>query len=97
MAAFLCMVACNLHAQDELLTAIAMGMIIWVAGGLAVLSVPNELMGTTQRVIHIVEILTQNAPGHHCGIIAAAQVRINACFVVENCRRQLVVGNSISN
>ena len=43
-------------------TATAIGMIIWVAGGLAPLLVPNELMGTTQRMIHIIEILTQNAP-----------------------------------
>jgi hypothetical protein len=43
-------------------TAIAIGTIIWVAGGLAPLLVPNELMGPTQRMIHMVEILTQNAP-----------------------------------
>jgi len=42
-------------------TAIAMGVLIWVAGGLAPLLVPNAFMGTTQRVIHVVEILTQNA------------------------------------
>ncbi len=53
-------------------TAIAMGMIIWVAGGLALLLVPNELMGTTQRMIHIVEILTQNAPS---GITAGLLLR----------------------
>ena len=40
--------------------AIAIGMIIWVAGGLSPLLVPNALMGTTQRIIHMVEILTQN-------------------------------------
>jgi len=42
-------------------TAIAMGVLIWVAGGLAPLLVPNAFMGTTQRIIHVVEILTQNA------------------------------------
>lgn len=42
-------------------TAIAIGVLIWVAGGLAPLLVPNAFMGTTQRIIHIVEILTQNA------------------------------------
>jgi len=42
-------------------TAIAMGIMIWVAGGLAPLLVPNAVMVTTQRMIHIVEILTQNA------------------------------------
>jgi len=36
------------------------GLLIWVAGGLAPLIPPNGFMVTTQRVIHIVEILTQN-------------------------------------
>jgi len=53
-------------------TAIATGMILWVAGGLAPLLVPNELMGTTQRMIHMVEILTQNAP---LGIVAGLLLR----------------------
>ena len=43
-------------------TALAVGAILWVAGGLAPLVVPNEFMGGTQRLIHIVEILTQNVP-----------------------------------
>ena len=42
--------------------AIAVGAILWVAGGLAPLIPPNPLMGDTQRIIHIFEILTQNAP-----------------------------------
>jgi hypothetical protein len=33
---------------------------MWIAGGAAPLLVPNDLMGTAQRLIHIVEILTQN-------------------------------------
>jgi hypothetical protein len=41
--------------------AIAIGVLVWVVGGLAPLLVPNELMGSTQRFIHIIEILTQNA------------------------------------
>ena len=41
--------------------AIAIGALVWVVGGLAPLLVPNALMGGTQRFIHIVEILTQNA------------------------------------
>jgi len=41
--------------------AIVVGMLIWVAGGLTPLLVPNPLMATAQRMIHIVEILTQNA------------------------------------
>jgi hypothetical protein len=42
--------------------ALAVGAIAWVAGGLAPLIAPNEFMGTTQRMIHIVEIFTQNVP-----------------------------------
>jgi hypothetical protein len=41
--------------------ALAVGAIVWVAGGLAPLLVPNDLMGAAQRIIHIVEIFTQNA------------------------------------
>ena len=40
--------------------ALAVGALVWVAGGLAPLLVPNNLMGTTQRIIHIVEIFSQN-------------------------------------
>ena len=53
-------------------TAIAIGALIWVAGGLAPLLVPNALMGTTQRIIHVFEILTQNAP---LGITAGLLLR----------------------
>jgi multisubunit Na+/H+ antiporter MnhB subunit len=52
--------------------AIAAGIIIWVAGGLAPLLMPNPFMGTTQRMIHIVETLTQNAS---LGITAALLLR----------------------
>lgn len=41
--------------------AIAVGLIMWVAGGLAPLLLPNPFMGPTQRFIHTIEILTQNA------------------------------------
>lgn len=41
-------------------TAIAVGLLIWIIGGLAPLVVPNELMGLRQRMLHIVEIFTQN-------------------------------------
>lgn len=41
--------------------AMAMGALLWIAGGAAPLLAPNDLMGTAQRMIHIVEILTQNA------------------------------------
>ena len=40
--------------------AIAVGLILWVAGGLAPLLLPNPFMGPTQRFIHSIEILTQN-------------------------------------
>jgi hypothetical protein len=43
-------------------TAIAIGILIWVAGGLAPLLTPNAFLGTTQRIIHGFEILSQNAP-----------------------------------
>jgi len=40
--------------------ALAVGLLIWVAGGAAPLLLPNALMGPTQRFIHTIEILTQN-------------------------------------
>jgi len=42
--------------------AISAGLLMWVAGGLAPLLVPNDLMVPTQRIIHIVEIFSQNFP-----------------------------------
>jgi hypothetical protein len=53
-------------------SAIAIGSLIWVAGGLALLLVPNPAMGPAQRMIHTIEILTQNAP---LGIIAVLLLR----------------------
>jgi hypothetical protein len=41
-------------------TAIAVGVLIWVTGGLAPLVQPNIGMGPRQRFIHVIEILTQN-------------------------------------
>jgi type IV secretory pathway TrbD component len=41
--------------------AIAVGVLLWVVGGVSPLLVPNALMVPAQRYIHIVEILTQNA------------------------------------
>jgi hypothetical protein len=41
--------------------ALVVGAIVWVAGGLSPLLVPNDLMSNAQRIIHIVEIFTQNA------------------------------------
>jgi len=42
-------------------SAIAVGALVWIAGGLSPLLLPAVSMGTTQRIIHIVEIFTQNA------------------------------------
>jgi hypothetical protein len=40
--------------------AVVVGLLLWIVGGLAPLVLPNELMGGTQRLIHTVEIFTQN-------------------------------------
>jgi hypothetical protein len=40
--------------------ALAIGALIWVAGGLSPLIPPSGIMVATQRMFHIVEILTQN-------------------------------------
>jgi hypothetical protein len=53
-------------------TALATGLLLWIAGGLAPLLAPNDLMSGTLRFIHIVEILTQNPP---LGITAALLLR----------------------
>ncbi|MBZ5702954.1 MAG: hypothetical protein LAN84_14055 [Acidobacteriia bacterium] len=41
--------------------ALAVGMLMWIAGGAAALLLPNDWMETRQRFIHIAEIFTQNA------------------------------------
>ncbi len=41
--------------------ALAVGALLWIAGGAAPLLLPNDWMGMTQRFIHIAEIFTQNA------------------------------------
>ncbi len=40
--------------------AIVVGLLIWITGGAGPLVVPNDMMGGTQRLIHTVEIFTQN-------------------------------------
>ena len=68
-------------------TAIAVGVLIWVTGGLAPLVVPNIGMGPRQRIAHVIEILAQNAslgitaglllrkrPAHHGGAVPSAVV-----------------------
>jgi hypothetical protein len=60
-------------------TAVATGLLVWVAGGAAPLVVPNELMGTAQRMIHIVEIFTQNAAlGLTAGLLLRPKARSSA-------------------
>lgn len=56
-------------------TAFASGLLLWVAGGLAPLLAPSELMTGMLRFIHIVEILVQNAP---LGITVALLLRPGA-------------------
>ena len=72
-------VICTLR-MSRMQAAIAVGLIMWVAGGAAPLLLPNPLMGPTQRLIHTIEILTQNAS---LGITAvllprAKQARVEA-------------------
>lgn len=62
-------------------TAIAVGLLIWVIGGLAPLIVPNELMGTRQRIIHMVEIFTQNFT---FGITAALLLRPRSAVEIHH-------------
>jgi hypothetical protein len=59
-------------------TAIVVGLVIWVAGGLSPLLVPNPFMGATQRMIHIVEIFTQN---FSLGVTAALMLRRNEAAI----------------
>ncbi len=56
-------------------TAICVGLLLWIAGGLALLIVPNVLLGGAQRFIHTIEILTENFPP---GFVAALLLRPKA-------------------
>jgi len=53
-------------------TALWAGLVLWIAGGLALLVVPNVLLGGAQRFIHTIEILTENFPP---GVVAALLLR----------------------
>lgn len=55
--------------------ALGVGALLWIAGGVAPLLVPNAQMTLAQRYIHIVEILTQNAS---LGITAVLLLRRNS-------------------
>ena len=64
-------------------TAVVTGLLLWIAGGAAPLAVPNEFMGTAQRMIHIVEIFTQNAA---LGVTAGLLLRPKARSSIESAR-----------
>jgi hypothetical protein len=55
--------------------ALVVGALVWVAGGLSPLLVPNDVMGAAQRIIHIVEIFTQNAA---LGVTVVLLVRVDS-------------------
>jgi len=61
--------------------AIAVGSILWICGGAAPLLVPNGFMGATQRLIHVVEIFTQN---FSLGVTAVLLLRPKSVPVVAN-------------
>jgi hypothetical protein len=58
-------------------TAICVGLLLWIAGGLALLIVPNVLLGGAQRFIHTIEILTENfPPGVVAGLLLRRKARV---------------------
>jgi hypothetical protein len=61
-------------------TALVVGLMIWIVGGGAPLLVPSSLMAPEQRLIHIVEIMTQNVS---LGITAVWLLRPRAKKVSE--------------
>jgi hypothetical protein len=54
-------------------TAVVAGAVVWIAGGLAPLLIPNTYMTQSQRVVHIVEIFAQN---FSLGVTAALLLRL---------------------
>jgi len=56
-------------------SAIVLGLVIWIAGGLAPLLLPNPFMSLAQRMIHVAEIFTQN---FRLGITAGLLLRPKA-------------------
>lgn len=61
--------------------AIVAGLIIWIAGGVAPLVVPSEIMGPRQRFIHVIEIFTQN---FSLGVTAALLLRLRSAPVAAS-------------
>ena len=66
--------------------AIVVGLLIWIVGGLALLVVPNELMGGAQRLIHAVEIFTQNVP-----------LGVTAVFLLRPRSKRIPAGVSVAS
>lgn len=61
--------------------ALAAGSLMWIAGGLVPLLLPDDLMVPTQRFIHVFEILTQNFP---FGVTAVLLLRRSETAVPED-------------
>lgn len=61
--------------------AIVVGLLIWITGGFGPLVVPNIVMGARQRMIHVVEIFTQN---FSLGVTAVLLLRPRSAPVAVN-------------
>lgn len=72
-------------------SAIAVGLLLWVTGGLALLIPPNPFMGSAQRFIHTIEILTQNFP---LGFAATLLMRPKPS-AADRAQEHLVSGDSL--
>jgi hypothetical protein len=72
-------VICTLR-MSRMNSAIAVGLLVWVTGGLALLIPPNPLLGPAQRFIHTIEILTQNFP---LGFVATLLIRPKTAAVAD--------------
>jgi hypothetical protein len=68
--------------------AIAVGSIIWICGGPALLLAPNDFMGATLRLIDTVEIFTQNFP---LGVTAVLLLRPKPVPLAANPPAPMVV------
>lgn len=66
--------------------ALAVGVLVWIAGGGAALLVPNPMMVPLQRYEHIIEIMTQNVS---LGITAVFLLRPGAA--IQRAQSQLAV------
>jgi hypothetical protein len=62
--------------------ALAVGALLWVAGGASLLLAPNALMTAAQRYVHMIEILTENMPLGITGVATAPQAR--SCYLAAD-------------